>query len=87
MASYNGWPTYQTWLVFVWLTNDQDTYQLSCEMVGAADTVSQAADSLKLLVESGTEVLDHASLYADLLTSALSLVVWDNLAHSFLGAA
>ena len=86
MASYNGWPTYQTWLVYVWLTNDQDTYQLSCEVVGAADTVGQAAEALKLMVESGTEVLESASLYADLLTSAFYLVAWDTLARSFLGA-
>ena len=84
MASYNGWPTYQTWLVFTWLTNEQDTYQLASEVAASAESTSQAGEALRFMVENGTDLLDSASLYADLLNSALCLVAWDVLARSFL---
>jgi hypothetical protein len=68
---YNGWPNYQTWDVYLWLTNDQASDTLARQLV---------ADALRDLIADCNPLADHASLYSDLLTHALGAVDWHHLA-------
>ncbi len=82
-SPYNGWPSYETWLVFTWLTNDPVTFEDCVSLARAADDAHDAADALKGYVEDLSPLLEEASLCTDLLTAALRHVDWAALARHF----
>ena len=89
-SGYNGWPTYETWLAHLWLTNDPATDTACRQLVAAAQTVGEAAEALKDLMEEESPLADQAGPYADLLTAALARVDWRAIAahwHSPSGRA
>jgi len=47
--TYHGWPTYETWLVYSWLTNDAATYGLTLATVSEAPP-NRADEALKALM-------------------------------------
>jgi hypothetical protein len=65
-SRYNGWPSYETWLVCTWLTNDPVTCEDCACLARSADHVHEAADALKRYVEEQSPLLEEASLCADL---------------------
>jgi hypothetical protein len=82
-TSYNGWPSYETWLVHLWLTNDPGTDALCRALVAQAWTPAEAADVLKQYVEESSPLIGQANLYVDLLTVALGHVDFDAIALHF----
>ncbi len=82
-SRYNGWPSYETWLVFNWLTNDPVTYEDCVSLARAADDAHDAADALKRYVEDLSPLLAEAGLHTDLVTAALGRVDWAELARHF----
>lgn len=86
---YNGWTNYETWLVALWLGNDQGTYddvrQLTKDTIEATGKACewQLARSLRDYVESILPDLD-ASLAADLMGASLSEVNWQEIAESYI---
>ncbi len=83
-SHYNGWPSYETWLVFTWLTNDPLTYEDCVGLARSADDAHDAADALKGYVEELSPLLEEASLSTDLVNAALGRVDWAALARHFL---
>ncbi|MHB9081677.1 MAG: DUF7249 family protein [Pirellulaceae bacterium] len=95
--TYNGWSNYETWCIHLWLTNDDGSngYWLSVaeEVYENAEERShwsqsdaaryQLADMLRDEVGEANP-LDDASMFADLLGSALSGVDWSEIANAFL---
>ncbi len=82
-SRYNGWPSYETWLVFTWLTNDPVTSEDCIGLAREADDAHDAADALKGYVEELSPLLEEASLSTDLVTAALGRVDWAALARHF----
>ncbi len=82
-SRYNGWPSYETWLVFTWLTNDPVTYEDCVSLARAADDAHDGARALKGYVEDLSPLLEKASLCTDLVTAALGRVDWAELARHF----
>jgi hypothetical protein len=79
---YNGWPSYETWLVFTWLTNDPVTYEDCTSLATSADDAHDAARALKDYIEEESPLVqEEASLYTDLVTAALGRVDWAALAR------
>lgn len=93
--TYNGYVNYQTWNVSLWLDNDEGSYnyysELACELLDDNDgdkdkTLYQLADRIKSDLEENNP-LDGASVYTDLLTHALGMVEWQDVADSFIDSA
>jgi hypothetical protein len=86
---YNGWTNYETWLVKLWMDNDQGSYEYWREAtkehltVDKDDGLISLADQLKEEhTEAATEGLEGFRL--DLMGAALSEVDWREIAESLI---
>ena len=73
--TYNGWSTYETWLVNLWLTNDAADEDLTAS-VREADTTYDAKQILRDYIEEMLDAsgLPENGLIHDLVSAALSEV-------------
>lgn len=88
---YNGWTNYETWLVKLWMDNDQGSYLMFQEQAeehyrrNGMDDISDLADSIK---EAHEEMLPEVEGFAaGLLNAAMSEVNWYEIAESLLNDA
>jgi hypothetical protein len=84
-STYNGWANKETWLVHLWLTNDQASDAAWRAVAAEIGEVYRLADVLRAALEEGATLLLQTSLYADLLTTALGRVAWEEVARHLLG--
>ena len=70
--SYNGYENYQTWAVALWLDNDESTSDLISDIIKHARSDYDAANQLKDIIEDMNPLANQASMFADILNSALS---------------
>ncbi len=97
-SSYNGWSNYETWVVNLWLGNDEGSYNTCrtlaqrCFEEAVADQVLsrkeracyQLANELKEMLEDSNPLASEASVYSDLLNASISEVNWKEIANSLL---
>lgn len=82
--TYNGWSTYETWLVNLWLTNDAKDADLIAS-VKEIETDYEAKEILKDYVEEMVDFQGITGLFADLLRGALSEVNWYEIVKNWRG--
>ncbi len=82
---YNGWANKETWLVYLWLTNEQASDSLWRGIGRELGDAYRLADVLCRELEDGASIIcPSAGLYTDLLITALGRVVWDEIARHLL---
>lgn len=79
-ALYNGWTNRATWLVKLWLDNDEYSQREMERICRAARSTYAAADELREFVESLVD--DTSGFTLDLLTFALDSVNWEEIAQA-----
>jgi hypothetical protein len=97
-SSYNGWSNYETWVVNLWLGNDEDSYNTCrslaqrCILEAVADEVFsrkeracyQLSNELKEMIEERNPIASEASVYADLLNASIGEINWKEIANGYL---
>lgn len=86
--TYNGWTTYETWLVNLWITNDQHLYATLHADVVDADSLFDAKEILQAWLENEYDLYIEErghGLFQDLLKGALSEVNWYEIAKNWRG--
>jgi len=83
-TTYNGWTNYETWNVNMWIENDEGMYDEACEMARQATSEYQLSKDLESWFEEiyGDQVPESGPL-ADLLTHALGMVDWYEIAEHY----
>ena len=83
--TYNGWSNYETWLVSLWLDNDQETYNKIRNIIKRNGNISTYAVSKKIqdFVEKMV-FTDKASLQQDLINSAIQEVNFPEIVQSMI---
>lgn len=79
---YNGWTNRETWLVNLWLTNDEATYASAREAVSREGVnLYRSGQALHDIVDE--LVGEQTGFVADLINAALARVNWREIAESF----
>lgn len=73
---YYGYANYETWLVNLWLTNDECYYIELKDIVAHFDTDEEMIDELKAYVNMLTGVNFRGGIAGDLLTMSLEKINW-----------
>ena len=92
--TYNGWKNYETWLIALWIDNEQ-RLQEEARMIAryaarknlGDDTLPALADGLKQWVEDWHDVYavsEKGGFVSDLLNAAMSEIDWYELAEHYL---
>lgn len=97
--TYQGYTNRQTWAVALWIDNDYSLYnQVLATVADVKATVTSKADwmtdseyithwsaeCIKELVENDNPLADQADLYSDLLSHALAVVDWVEVAQHYI---
>lgn len=95
---YNGWTNYETWCVALWLDNDSGSAHYVAALAEAVYDAAEAdrsftreeraalelADRLKEEIEEHNPLAGQATLYTDLLNTALAEVNFYEIAQNVL---
>jgi hypothetical protein len=75
VTGYNGWSNYETWLVALWLNNDQASYDALEELKAEDGSAYNKAQQLEELARELYE-FEPVGLAGDLMNAALGRVDW-----------
>ena len=82
--SYNGWANYETWRVNLWLSDiDKSSYFAARAVAHDAHDENDAAERFKEFVQDMMPEAVNGTMYADLISAALSEVDWLEIARAF----
>ena len=83
--TFNGWTNKPTWLVKLWLDNDQNTYNDIINLVKRNKALEdyQIGDKISGYVDTNMLTVPSASLETDLLGWAMACVNWSEIGKSY----
>jgi hypothetical protein len=79
---YQGWKNYETWIVALWLDNDEGMYRTVIELAKSSKGAGDLGEKIKQLVEESQPDLG-ASMYADLISNSMRSVDWYEVGGHF----
>lgn len=77
----NGWSNRETWVVNMWLTNDECYYQELCSIIKNFDTVAEQAEEIEQYAHWIIDIDEPSSIASDLLSTSLGRVDWHEIAE------
>jgi hypothetical protein len=84
---YNGWTNYETWVVRLWLDNEEPSYRYWTGQArhwhGRDGAACRLAEQLKKELSDASPV-NEPTVYGDLMNAALEEVNWLEIAESYL---
>ena len=80
---YEGWKSYETWLVALWLGNEEGTYNLMQEFADEETETCRLGDRIKDFIEEYNPC-EESGLYTDLLNAAISEVDFYEIAEHYM---
>ena len=81
-TEFNGWSNRETWMVNLWLTNEECYYHELCAILKNFKSTDEQAEELEVYVRFIVGVDENVGITTDLLTTSLSRVDWCNFTLS-----
>lgn len=88
--TYDGWTNYESWLVALWLDNEQGSQEQAREIATQAASDLAAGEAIKSLIEDDVEAVSgwgsavpQNGMIVDLINAALSRVDWREVGAHF----
>ena len=78
-TSYNGWTNYETWVLKLWMDNEQSSQEYWLEVAKNADSKGVLADQMQDEYEEAMP--ETTGVWSDLLSAALGEVDWFEIAE------
>ena len=79
--TYNGYTNYETWLVSLWIDNDQGEQEFWLEQANELEQYD-LSEAPKEHYEENSPLAEDANMYVDLLNRALARVNWYEIAEN-----
>ena len=76
ITTYNGWSNRETWVVSLWLTNEECYYRELCSIIKNFDTTDEQAEEIEQYVRFIADSCDRIGIAGDLLSTSLGQVNW-----------
>lgn len=81
---YQGWTNYETWIVHLWLSNDEASYDMALEQARREyEWESEADDVFKEFVIEIYDLDKIEGVAADLVNAAMQDVNWREVREAF----
>lgn len=80
---FNGWSNRWTWMVHLWLSNDEYLYRVATRVARDRDEREMADWVDSLVNENHNDILDSGTMVSDMLGYALALVDWREIVEAF----
>lgn len=75
-TEYNGWSNRETWMVNLWLTNEECYYHELCAILKNFESTDEQAEELEAYVRFIVGADESSGMTTDLLTTSLGRVDW-----------
>jgi hypothetical protein len=82
ISTYNGWSNRETWVVNLWLTNEECFYYELCSIIKNFDEAYEQAEELEGYVHFILEASGQYGLESDLRSASLGRVNWHEIVEN-----
>lgn len=83
-GEYNGWTNYETWCIYTWLSNEEETDRTARAAAAKADDADEARVTLREWIRAINPLGEDDSMWSDLLTCAIDNANWSEIARHFM---
>lgn len=81
-TEYNGWSNHETWLINLWLTNEESYYYEMQRILSTHTSLQNQADALLEFMQNEHEELEVTGMWSDIISNTLWRVNWREIAES-----
>jgi hypothetical protein len=82
IATYNGWSNRETWLVNLWLVNEESYYYEMQRILSAYTSLSDQASALCEFMQGEHEGLEVTGVWSDIIGNTLWRANWQEIAEN-----
>jgi predicted metal-dependent hydrolase len=81
-TEYNGWSNHETWLINLWLTNEESYYHEMQRILSTHTSLSDQADALLEFMQNEHEELEVTGVWSDIIGNTLWRANWHEIAEN-----
>lgn len=81
-TEYNGWSNHETWLINLWLTNEEPYYYEMQRILSTYSSLQDQADALLEFMQNEHEELEVIGVWSDIIGNTLWRVNWHEIAEN-----